>query len=89
MGEDRSVTLAIEECPSPNQGERTSGPVDILLLHYTGMPSSEQALAWLCNPQSQVSSHYFVFEDGRIELAGTAQELAQDPQVQRAYLGVV
>ena len=30
------------------------------------MPDADQALDWLCNPQSGVSSHYFVYEDGRI-----------------------
>lgn len=57
--------LVVSECPSPNSGERKSGPVDMLLLHYTGMPDADQALAWLCNPQSGVSCHYFVHEDGR------------------------
>lgn len=56
-----------EVCPSPNHGERlgTDRP-DILLLHYTGMPSAKGAQAWLCNPESQVSSHYIVHEDGRV-----------------------
>jgi N-acetylmuramoyl-L-alanine amidase len=40
--------------------------VEILVLHYTGMPSAEGALSWLCDPRSQVSSHYFVFEDGEV-----------------------
>ena len=31
----------------------------------------------------------YVLEDGRIQLAGTATELGQNPDVQRAYLGVV
>ena len=58
---------AIEHHPSPNHGERAAGAsVDILLLHYTGMVSDERALAWLCDPESAVSSHYFVFEDGRV-----------------------
>ena len=56
----------VEDRPSPNHGERTGGPIDILLLHYTGMPDDEQALAWLCNPKSKVSSHYFVHADGRV-----------------------
>ena len=56
----------IEQQPSPNHGERQGGPPDMLLLHYTGMPDHDQALAWLCNPESQVSSHYFVHEDGRV-----------------------
>jgi N-acetylmuramoyl-L-alanine amidase len=56
--------------PSPNHGERY-GPIDILLLHYTGMADDEQALRWLCNPESKVSSHYFVHADGRtLQLVG-------------------
>ena len=58
---------AVEWRPSPNHGERAAGqPIDILLLHYTGMKTAETALDWLCNPQSRVSAHYLVFEDGRV-----------------------
>jgi N-acetylmuramoyl-L-alanine amidase len=53
--------------PSPNHAERIGCTrPDILLLHYTGMPDAGRALAWLCAPESKVSAHYFVFEDGRI-----------------------
>lgn len=53
--------------PSPNHGERAGGrQPDMILLHYTGMPDADQALAWLRNEASQVSSHYFIHEDGRI-----------------------
>ncbi|KGF70167.1 N-acetylmuramoyl-L-alanine amidase [Hoeflea sp. BAL378] len=53
--------------PSPNHGERRDGrKPDMLILHYTGMPSAEAALEWLCAEESQVSSHYFVDEEGRI-----------------------
>jgi N-acetylmuramoyl-L-alanine amidase len=53
--------------PSPNQGERRPGAtVDLIVLHYTGMPDARAALQRLCAPESQVSAHYFVFEDGRI-----------------------
>jgi N-acetylmuramoyl-L-alanine amidase len=58
---------AYDRHPSPNFDERATGkPVDILLLHYTGMPSAEDALKWLTDPASKVSSHYLVDEDGRI-----------------------
>jgi N-acetylmuramoyl-L-alanine amidase len=53
--------------PSPNHGERAGGIApDTIILHYTGMSTADGALAWLCNVESQVSSHYFVHEDGRI-----------------------
>jgi N-acetylmuramoyl-L-alanine amidase len=59
--------LAVEVRPSPNYSERRSGTApDMLLLHYTGMPEAQVALDWLCDPASEVSCHYFVFEDGRI-----------------------
>ena len=52
-------------CPSPNHGERLR-PISSLVLHYTGMPTAESALALLCNPRSEVSAHYVVNEDGSI-----------------------
>ncbi len=52
---------------SPNFGQRsdTTAP-DMIVLHYTGMESGGAAEAWLCDPASEVSSHYLVHEDGRI-----------------------
>jgi N-acetylmuramoyl-L-alanine amidase len=59
--------VADEFIPSPNHNERRgfSRP-DCVILHYTGMPTGAEALAWLCNRASEVSSHYFVWEDGRV-----------------------
>jgi thiamine-phosphate pyrophosphorylase len=52
-------------CPSPSHGARLR-PISSLVLHYTGMPTAESALALLCNPRSEVSAHYVVNEDGSI-----------------------
>jgi N-acetylmuramoyl-L-alanine amidase len=51
--------------PSPNFDNRTAPP-SIILLHYTGMPTGEGALARLRDPAAKVSSHYLVEEDGRV-----------------------
>lgn len=51
--------------PSPNHNERALD-IDMLVLHYTGMPDHEAALARLCDPRSEVSAHYVVMEDGKI-----------------------
>lgn len=52
---------------SPNFGpRRESVKPDMIVLHYTGMETGAGAEAWLCDPVSEVSSHYLVHEDGRV-----------------------
>lgn len=41
-------------------------PIDMILIHYTGMKSAKEALERLCLPESQVSAHYVIGEDGKI-----------------------
>ncbi len=53
------------QTPSPNFDERTQ-PVTMLVLHYTGMKDAPSAINWLANPDSKVSAHYVVTEDGQI-----------------------
>jgi N-acetylmuramoyl-L-alanine amidase len=53
--------------PSPNHDERIGvAAPDILLLHYTGMPTAQSALDRLCAREAKVSCHYFVEEDGTV-----------------------
>src|SRR6185295_12446838 len=53
--------------PSPNFDMRSRDvPIDILLLHYTGMESAAAAVARLCHPAAKVSAHYTVDEDGTV-----------------------
>jgi len=59
--------MRIQDRPSPNHEPRPAdAPVDILLLHYTGMISEAAALARLCDPAARVSAHYLIGEDGRV-----------------------
>lgn len=52
---------------SPNYDERPiSSPIDMLVIHYTGMQSAEAALGRLCDPMAKVSAHYFIDEDGAV-----------------------
>ncbi|MFL4982996.1 MAG: N-acetylmuramoyl-L-alanine amidase [Xanthobacteraceae bacterium] len=62
ISDSRLVSTVV---PSQNHGERRAA-IDILLLHYTGMPDADGALQRLCDPASEVSTHYFVFDDGRL-----------------------
>jgi N-acetylmuramoyl-L-alanine amidase len=57
----------IVECRSPNHDERPQGAaIDMLVLHYTGMKTSEEALSRLCDPEARVSAHYTIDRDGRV-----------------------
>lgn len=61
--------MKIVERPSPNHDSREGQAIDMLLLHYTGMPSGEAALERLCDPNAEpgrVSAHYCIEEDGTI-----------------------
>ena len=72
------MTLELVSCPSPNHDARPDGAaVDILVLHYTGMQTADEALARLCDPQAKVSAHYTIGRDGRI--------FAHVPEERRAW----
>jgi len=71
-------SLVDDVCPSPNyEPRRGVARPDILLLHYTGMKTTQEALERLTDPGGRVSSHYLVFEDGRI--------VQLVPEARRAY----
>jgi N-acetylmuramoyl-L-alanine amidase len=59
------TTLAKRVQLSPNVEPRATGAKpSYLILHYTGMASARRACDWLCNPQSRVSCHYLIDEQG-------------------------
>jgi N-acetylmuramoyl-L-alanine amidase len=55
---------------SPNHADRGEAPnlrpINMLVLHYTGMPSAAAALDRLCDAEARVSAHYLVEEDGAL-----------------------
>lgn len=48
---------------SPNCNERKL-PVSMVVLHYTGMKSADEALERMCDPAAEVSAHYMIDEEG-------------------------
>jgi N-acetylmuramoyl-L-alanine amidase len=52
---------------SPNCDDRPDGvAIDMLLLHYTGMKSAENAISRLCDAAAKVSAHYTIDRAGRV-----------------------
>jgi N-acetylmuramoyl-L-alanine amidase len=61
------VTLRVRDLPSSNQDERPAdAPIEMLILHYTGMRNAQEAIDKLRDPVARVSSHYVVDEDGAV-----------------------
>jgi len=58
--------MNIIEKLSPNCDSRDGQAIDMLVLHYTGMKSMQEALSRLCDPAAEVSAHYMVDEDGTV-----------------------
>lgn len=53
------------DAPSPNFDARAL-PVSMIVLHYTGMKTAEEAIMRLRDPEAKVSSHWLVAEDGQV-----------------------
>ena len=51
---------------SPNFDTRHGQAVDMLVLHYTDMLSTDEAVARLCDAEAKVSAHYVVSEKGDV-----------------------
>jgi N-acetylmuramoyl-L-alanine amidase len=59
--------LVADILPSPRHTERRGhGRPDIIVLHYTGLATLEEALGYLAGPDGTVSCHYVVAECGRV-----------------------
>lgn len=53
---------------SPNYGPRRGGArPDLIVLHYTAMPSCTEARDRLCDPAAEVSAHWLISETGEVE----------------------
>jgi len=57
--------LVHRENPSPNWDERAL-PVQMVVLHYTGMQCAADAEERMCDAACKVSAHYMIGEDGEV-----------------------
>jgi N-acetylmuramoyl-L-alanine amidase len=53
--------------PSPNFNDRPAAiEIDMLVLHYTGMRTANEALDRMCDSTTEVSAHYMIDEAGQM-----------------------
>lgn len=60
------MSIDIAERPSPNHDDRKGVQPSLIILHYTGMQTGQEALDRLTDPGSKVSAHYTIDEDGSV-----------------------
>ncbi len=60
------MTPFITQKPSPNFNARKTPHITMLVMHYTGMKSEDEALQRMCSPAGEVSAHYMINESGDI-----------------------
>ena len=52
--------------PNFNKKTRPKKSIKSIVIHYTGMQSERESIIRLCNPKSQVSSHFVINQNGKI-----------------------
>ena len=52
--------------PNFSKKKRPNKSIEFIVIHYTGMQSERESIERLCNPESRVSSHYLIGQNGAI-----------------------
>ena len=56
----------INKFKSPNYDFRKKYSIKIIIIHYTALKNSDEALSYLCNSNNRVSSHFLISKSGDI-----------------------
>ena len=56
----------INKYKSPNYNSRKNSKIKLIIIHYTALQNTEDAIFYLCNKNKKVSSHYLVSQNGKI-----------------------
>ena len=54
----------ITKYKSPNYNSRKNSKIKLIIIHYTALRSSSEAISYLCKKEKKVSSHYLISQDG-------------------------
>ena len=56
----------ITKYKSPNYNSRNTSKIQLIIIHYTALKNTLDAISYLCNKQKKVSSHYLISQTGTI-----------------------
>ncbi len=56
----------ITKYKSPNYNSRKNSKISLIIIHYTALKNTKDAITYLCNKKNKVSSHYFISQNGSV-----------------------
>ncbi len=56
----------ITKYKSPNYNSRKNSKIELIIIHYTALKNTLDAVSYLCNKEKKVSSHYLISQNGTI-----------------------
>ena len=56
----------ITKYKSPNYNSRKKSKIQLIVIHYTALKDTKEAISYLCTKEKKVSAHYLISQDGKI-----------------------
>ena len=56
----------ITKYKSPNYNLRNNSKIQLIIIHYTALKNTLEAITYLCNKEKKVSSHYLISQNGTV-----------------------
>ena len=56
----------ITKYKSPNYNSRRNSKIQLIIIHYTALKDTSEALSYLCKKEKKVSSHYLISQNGTV-----------------------
>tara|TARA_Y100000591_G_scaffold270721_1_gene245667 strand:- start:31 stop:777 length:747 start_codon:yes stop_codon:yes gene_type:complete len=56
----------INKYKSPNYNSRNKSKIKLIIVHYTALKNTEEAIAYLCKKEKKVSAHYLISQEGLV-----------------------
>ena len=56
----------ITKYKSPNYNSRKNSKIKLIVIHYTALSNTKEAISYLCTKEKKVSAHYLISQDGVI-----------------------
>ena len=56
----------ITKYKSPNYNSRNKSKINLIIIHYTALRNTKEAISYLCTKEKKVSAHYLISQDGVI-----------------------